>query len=194
MTCITISDGTGTGRQAKVDSENKLETSSITTNLFTHTSEIKGQSYLVVSDFISLTTTGSFNGILYIKNTSTTQNLHIQSIRTCSTETASVQQRLIKNPTTGTLISDANAGGKVNANFSSNNIFPGNVYAASGDGKTVTDGTNFTQFINRSPGHSIQEYTGAIVLGPSDSIALTAKPSAATTFCAEIQVYMTPIL
>jgi hypothetical protein len=193
MSCIQISDGTGSGRLAKVSTENRLETEAISTPVVAHIAEEEKQAYLLSSDFISLTTTGSFNALMYVKNTSSTLNLHIQTIRTCSSETGSIQLRLLKNPTAGTIVSDANNSDKLNSNFSSNNSFSGLSYAASGDGKTFTDGTNFTQFINRSPGHSIQEYDGSILLGPGDSIGLSAKPSASTTICVEIQTYFTVI-
>jgi hypothetical protein len=193
MAIFELRDGTGSGRMAKVDNDKRLQTSSVITPVSAHIAEDDGQTYMLASDFISLTTTGSFNALMYVKNTSATRNLHIETIRTCSTDTGSIQIRLIKNPTAGTIISDANDSDKLNSNFSSNNSFSGLSYAASGDGKTITDGENFTQFINRSPGHSIQEYSGGIILGPGDSIGLTAKPSASTTICVEIQTYFTNI-
>lgn len=189
MACNTITDGTGKGYVAAVNSDNRLETRSVTRPVVSDISHENGEAFVVASDFITLTTTASFNGILYIKNTSTTKHLHIEKIRVCSSASGSVQCRLVKNPTTGTLISDANSADVGNANFSSALAFTGLGYAASGDGKTITDGTNFSNFINNSPGHSIQEYLGALILGPGDSLALTAKPSASTTLCSEIQCY-----
>lgn len=189
MSCNTITDGTGNGYQAAVNSNKQLEVRSVSRPVSAFISQNTGGCFIVASDFISLTTTGSFNGLVYIKNTSTVQDLHIEKLRTCSDTTGDLQLRLIKNPTTGTLISDANSADVGNANFSSAVTFTGLAYAASGDGKTVTDGTNFSQFINRSPGHSIQEYEGVIILGPGNSIAVTAKPSTSLTVCVELQCY-----
>lgn len=189
MSCIMIQDGSGKGYLAKVNSENRIETVAITFPEVAHISAEDQQAYVVASDFVSLTTTGSFNGIQYIKNTSTTKNLHVERIRVCSSEAGHIQCKLIKNPTTGTLISDANEGTKVNSNFSSNNLFQGLTYAASADGKTITDGTQSSNFIIKSPGHTIQDYQGALILGPSDSLALVCKPSATTVLCSEMQVY-----
>lgn len=107
----------------------------------------------------------------------------------CSAETGYVQIRAIRNPSTGTLISDANSADKLSANAGSSVVFDGLAYAASGDGKTVTDGDNWTQFINRSPGHSVQDYEGAIVIPGGKSMALTAKPSVSMTICVEVQLW-----
>lgn len=194
MSHIVIKDGAGTGKSAKVDDDNRLLTATIAEPYNAHVSKEDGLSFILASDFVSLSTTGSFNGIMYIKNTSASNNMFIQRIRVCGTETGSIQCRLISNPTAGTLVSDANAADQLNANLSSSNQFSaqGLVYAASGDGKTVTDGSNLSNFIIRSPGHGIQEYEGSIILGPGDSIALTCKPSAATTLCAEAQVFVEP--
>ena len=56
------------------------------------------------------------------------------------------------------------------------------------DGKTVTDGNFMTQFINKAPGHSIQDYQGAMILYNGDSIRskgtlveYTARPQASGT-------------
>lgn len=188
-----ILDGAGSNRRAKVNSRNKLLVRSTAEPIVAAVSAEQGLSYLLASDFISLTTTGSFNALMYVKNTSTNKNLHIGKIRTCSSGSGFMQVRLIAQPTSGTIVSDANSSDLSNANLSSGNVFDGISYSASGDGKTITDGSNFAQFINMSPGHSVQDYEGSIVLGPSDSIGLTCKPSVATIICIEIQCYFEEI-
>lgn len=184
-----IIDGTGAGYAAKVDSTNRLNTFSIVENRVADISKRLGLSFIIASDFISLTTTGSFNGILYVKNNSDNYDLFVDKVRVCSDTSGNVQVRLLRNPTTGTLISDTNAADQLSANAGSAETFDGLAYAASADGKTVTDGSNWSQFINHSPGHSIQEYDGSIVIPKGKSIALVAKPSVAMTLCAEIQCW-----
>lgn len=185
---MIITSGTGNEYSAGVNPNNRLETFSIVEDRMADISNRTGESFVLATDFVSLTTTGSFNGLIYVKNNND-KTLYIQRIRTCSTATGSVQCILISNPTAGTLISDANLSDQRSANMGSNEVFSnfGLSYAASGDGKTVTDGDQFSNFINRSPGHSIQEYNGAIILPKGSSIALSAKPSVATTVCVEIQ-------
>jgi hypothetical protein len=185
---VEIVDGSGTGNRAKVNDSNQLETLSVVTNRVADVSLNTEKAHLIASDFISLTTTASFSGLLYIKNTGS-KNLYIQTIRTCSDATGSIQLRIISNPTTGTLISDANNADSLSSNLASSINFDGDAYSASGDGKTVTNGANFTQFINKSPGHSIQDYQGAIVIPKGKSMAITCKPSVATTICVEVQCW-----
>lgn len=186
-----IIDGNGTGSRAKVNSDKRLETFSITESRLADISNRVGESFIITSNFISLTTTASFNGMMYIKNTDPDKKLFIDKIRICGTGTSMgyVQSKFYKNPTTGTLISDANAGIVVPANLSSNVDFSGVVYSASGDAKTITDGVQFSQFTVHLPGHTIQEYTGALILENGASMAIACKPSYATEVCIEIQCW-----
>lgn len=187
-----IEDGTGSGTRAKVNKNNRLETFSITETRMADISLREGKSFIITSDFVSLTTTGSFNGMLYIKNTDTSTNLFVDKIRICGTQTAmnNMQSKFIKNPTTGTLISDANDGIVFTSNLGSNEVFTGDVYAASGDGKTVTDGDQFSQFTIHLPGHTIQEYDGALIIPGGSSMSISLKPSAATEACIEVQCWI----
>jgi hypothetical protein len=186
-----IEDGTGSGKKAKVNAENRVETFSVIESRISDISNREGKSFILTSDFVALTTTGSFNGMLYIKNTDTSQDLYIDRVRICGTGTSmnAMQSRFVKNPTTGTLISDANDGISVAANLGSNEEFAGINYAASGDGKTVTDGLQFSQFTIHLPGHTIQEYNGAIIIPGGSSMAIEVKPGAATTACIEVQCW-----
>src|SRR6056300_1099407 len=141
-----IEDGTGSGKKASVNANNRLDTFSITETRVADISNRDGRLFILTSDFVALTTTGSFNGMIYLKNTSTDRDMYIDRVRICGTGTSmnAMQCRFVKNPTTGTLISDANAGISVASILGSNEEFTGINYAASGDGKTVTDGTQFS--------------------------------------------------
>lgn len=186
-----LEDGKGSGYKAQVTKEQKLAVDAINTTHLAHESKDDGEAFVIATDFISLTTTGSFNGLLYFKCTTSDQNFHIEKIRICSSGTGYMQIEVTKNPTTGTLISDANAALTNPLNFGSSKVINGraDVYSASGDGKTVTDGDKLTQYINKSPGHSHQDYEGSLILHNGDSIAITCKPSIATDICLELLGY-----
>ena len=186
-----IIDGTGTGKRAKVTDDNRLEVFAVNESRIADISNRTGESFILTSDFISLTTTASFNGMMYIKNTDPDKILYVDKIRICGTGTSMgyVQSKFFKNPTTGTLISDANAGLAVPANLSSTVDFVGVVYAASGDAKTITDGIQFSQFTVHLPGHTIQEYQGSLILENGASMGIACKPSYATEICIEIQCW-----
>ena len=190
---IEIKDGSGTGKRAAVTKDGRLETFSITEDRLADISLREGKSFIITSDFVSLTTTASFSGIMYIKNTDSKVNLFIDKIRICGTGAAMggyAQTKFYKNPTTGTLISDANAGIVVPANLGSNEVLSATVYSASGDAKTVTDGTQFSQFTVHLPGHTVQDDKGAIILPGGSALAIVCKPSYATEVCVEIQCWV----
>jgi hypothetical protein len=189
---VEIVNGVGNQNRAKVNKNNRLETFSITESRMADISLRDGLSYIITSDFVSLTTTGAFSGMLYIKNTDSSKNLFVDKVRVCGTGTSmnAMQCKFFKNPTTGTLISDQNDGIVVPANLGSNETFPGLVYAASADGKTVTDGTQFSQFTIHLPGHTIQEYDGALIIPGGSALAIAVKPSASTIACLEVQCWL----
>jgi hypothetical protein len=191
MSFIEILDGNGDGYRAKVNSNKRLETFSVGRSRMADVSQRNGEAFLLTTDFISLTTTASFSGLIYIKNTNPDKILFIDKIRICGTGTMMgyAQTKFLKNPTLGTLISDANTGITVPSNLSSNVDFGGTNYSASGDGKTVTDGTQFSQFSVHLPGHTIQEYDGSLILEGGASMAVLVKPSYATEICVEIQCW-----
>jgi len=140
---------------------------------------LEGNTFWTASGFISLTTTGSFSGIYYLKNTHLTKEFHVEFLRTCGL--AAAEWKLYRNPTTGTLISGGTDVVPGNANFSSGGVLTATVKGGA-DAQTVTDGNVIAQWINGA-GHSVQEFKGSMVLGPGDSLALTCKPESAADVC-----------
>jgi len=181
-----IEDGTGDGFDAKVNSANQLETFSVSRNEMTNVSISDGDTYLFASgDFINITTTGTETGFLYVKNTSATKNLHIQSIRSCGD---TIQKwKVFTGVTTGTLVSAATAGSSNNINQTSSNSADVTVYKGV-DGSTRTNGTMIEHWIN-NVGHSIEVFDGAMVLGRNDSITLTLETDTAGDYCARVIGY-----
>ena len=64
---IRIEDGKGQGNVASVTSRNKLLTEAYTRDAIVEESAV-GRAFCISSGFISLTTTASYNGILYLYN------------------------------------------------------------------------------------------------------------------------------
>lgn len=185
---MEIIDGTGSGNSAKV-SENRLHTFSLIeypTESFAH----DGNTFFVPTDFIALTTTASYTGIWYITNTSVTHNIHVEGIR--SSSTVASLWRLIKNPTTGTLISAGTAVTAVNTNFSSGKTLTGTCKKGV-DAQTITDGTLIGQWMTGTYGVFERSYEGSIILGTGNSLALECKPSAASTVGSTMSVWMEPL-
>jgi hypothetical protein len=174
---IVIKDGKS-GNVAEVSKSGKLMVESVQRPKIEEQAEA-GRAFWFASDFIALTTTGSFSGIFYLKNTHETEILYLQFLRTCGV--AIQEWRFISNPTAGTLISAGTNIIPQNANLGSNRTFSG-VVTAGADSKTITDGSDAGQWIN-NVGHSIQELAGTVIVPPTKSFAMTCKPAAAGDVC-----------
>jgi len=182
----TIKDGTGKGFSAAVNSENMVLTESLTIKQIAFESDRHGDAYVLNTGFVNLTNTAIQNQILYFKNTSG-ENLFVEKVRVCGGLAMDVTMQCLvtANPTAGTIISDAVPALKASLNLSSSNEFEGLAYLG-GDGKTATGGYQLSNFQGHAPGHSIQEYDGALILGRNDAVSISVKPSAALSVCVEV--------
>ena len=163
------------GMAANVDNAGRLSTKALVTapfEIFTH----QGTAFWLATDFIALTTTASFTGILYIKNTQAKGLTHFKFIRQSSQ--AGTQWKFLKNPTAGTLISAGTDILPVNADFSSPTEATG-VFKVGVDAQTVTDGTHMGQHQTGAYSTLPFDVDGGIALGPGDSFVVLAKPSVA---------------
>jgi len=114
----------------------------------------------------------------------------VSNVRVCTTGSGYVQARLYKNPTTGTLITGGTAVTVVNTNFGSGTApFDGSAIKGA-DSLTITDGTIMENWTQSAPGNDNQNFQGAIILGPGNSIGLEVKPSAVGDICTAWQVYV----
>lgn len=183
---MKIEDGKGTGKLAQVTDKNRLRTQSASTSELHENSIDEAEVYMFnTSGYITISTTGADTGVFHIINTSTTKSLFISSIRTCGNQIQKV--KLYKNATTGTLISNAVAGGSCNLNFTSSNTASATIYKGA-DTYTVTNGTLVGQHIN-GVGHSNIETYDAMVLGRNDSLSITFNLASAGDVCVAVVGY-----
>lgn len=182
---MKIEDGSGSSRLAKVDSQQRLTTYATSLPKLADISEEQGESYIFANGgFLSITTINTEHGILHIKNTSATKDLHISEIRTCGTQ---VQKwRIYKNTTGGTLLSGT-AGIKQNMNLTSENSADATILYG-GDGITLTGGTMIGHHITEV-GHSTDNLYGALILGRNDSIELSVELASAGSICVRLLGY-----
>lgn len=190
----TIQDGTGTGQQLKITELSRALTDSITEERAVFNSVEQGNTFLVVSDFLTFTgSTGVENGIIYIKNNSDKKMLvHHIKLWNGSSGTGQNKIRTYRNPTTGTLISGANTATIENINFGSANTYEGLGYQGDGTALTVTDGDIFGRYyFGGGSGMYSAMWNGAIVLEKSNSLAVTVEPQngQVVSMCCEIEVY-----
>lgn len=188
---MILTDGTGSGSQLKINELNRIVGDCTSQTRIADISLRTGQAYTIATGFISLTTTASFSGILWIKNTdSEGRNMLIEHIRVCGESAAmeAVQCVVYRNPTTGTLISNASAAYASNNNFGSANAFNGLAYKGA-DANTITNGDWFTNFTTHVSGHSIIDFNDSLIIPKNSSIGFALKPSNTMEICMEVNVH-----
>ena len=177
----SIMDGTGSNRRAKVDSDYRLQVKSVSIQELSSATE-DGNTFIVASDFVTLSTTGSFSGVFYFKNTSADRDYHIDSLRTCNDSFA--YWRIKKSVTSGTLVSGGTAATVTNGDLSLTTA-PTCTALSGSDGATVTDGS-LTGTHMQGAGHSVQEWKGGVDLPPGASLAIECNPNAAGDVCIQM--------
>lgn len=178
-----IQDGAGKGYSAKVDSSQRLHVDSVTFGR----SEIEvelGNGYNINTGVLNLTTAGK-SAVLYFKNNEVDPIVITNLFYLIGNSTGGSGDVLItvlRNPTTGTIVSDATnaemAG--VNRNFGSSQTLSANIYKG-GEGKTFTNGDKIIETIlNQSPRREILS-VGDIVLPQGTSIGFDITPATGNT-------------
>ena len=142
--------GGGPDIGAHVDQNNQLHTFCVTETERNAAVE-QGKAYNINTGIIALTGS-SESAVFYMKNDEAPINgetdIVIDSIIIgVNTRSATITEAPIatiyRNPTGGTIVSDANAVSmNSNSNFGSSNTLSSLVYSASGTGKTITGGTS----------------------------------------------------
>lgn len=173
---MIIESGGRKSYSAIVDSDGRLLVHAINNDQISDAS-VDGLAYTIHSDFVSLTTTASFSGMLYVKNTGTLP-FFIEKLNLYGTAVA--QWYLYKNVTAGTLVSAGVAKTPGNLNLGVSLSFPGSVLAGA-DARTITDGMVLTQAICDIGGCTL-DLNGSLMIPQNSSIALSCKPSVAGTY------------
>jgi hypothetical protein len=169
-----IKDGEGGGSLAGVTRDHRLKSEAKAIPELTLVSSEQERAFYTFTDFITLATSGVFSGVYFLRNGS--QNRYcLHQLRTSNSMVA--RWKMIKNPTTGTLITAGTPKEAENLDSGSPIQF-GSVPLAGADSQTVTDGKLWDQWINQ-PGHTTEQFSGAIIIQPGDSMALVCDPVAA---------------
>ena len=176
-----ITDGGGKGYSAEVDSENRLRVFSISEQEVYNASSL-GNSYNFNTGVINLTS-DSKSAVLYIKNNGDPDLVltHLSySMGNSTGGTGDVLVTVLRNPTTGTIISNAvdmEVGG-VNRNFGSSKSLTTDSYKGA-EASTFTNGVKITDtIINQAPIRVAIELNGiSIPKGSSIGIDITPATS-----------------
>ena len=181
MSAISIKDAS-TGYVAQVDSDLSLKTYAVTINE-NNQANSKGRAYNINTDDITLTDAVE-TPILYIKNNED-KDLHITALdlwagtSTGGTATLGTKWVVERNPTAGTIVSNATAVDiESNRNFGSNNTLLVDSYKGA-TGNTMTGGTDHIIFRGTLLSRIYAEIDEIIPKG--SSIGINVKPPTSNT-------------
>ena len=139
-----IEDGKGTGLRAQVNSKNRLVTETVVFDR-EDDSISDGLGYQLTSGQVAYTSGGTPAGVFYMKNVEDVDvvlDRVVLMIGTATGATGDWFHRIIRNPTGGTLITNAIPGGISNSNHGSANILNGGTDIFKGlESDTITGGT-----------------------------------------------------
>jgi len=169
---VNIDDGKGQGFRAEVTKNNKLATISVT-----ETEQLEaihdGDGYNLHTGQISLSAS---SGVMYVKNNED-KDLIIDAIVVgigAGSFSDNVEITMIRNPTTGTLISGAtNVDMNQNRNFGSSNTLVADVYKGA-SGNTITDGNDILLIAQNGQGRVFA--TVGLVLQKGNSVGVRINP------------------
>lgn len=175
---VKIQDGTGSGREAQIDSNNRLSVRSLIETEAEGATDI-GNSYIISTGAVSLSTTAD-SAVLYVKNNEE-QVLVIAGLSIgigSGTLTDSPAITVVRNPTLGTIISDASPVEiNQNRNFGSSQTLTVDAFKGS-DGKTFTNGNDAALFFQAANGQLFLETDFELTKGDSIGIRISPKVDA----------------
>ena len=176
-----IQDGTGTGNRAKVDVKNRLHTFATVETGGTE-SALDGDLYNANSGTIVLTSSNT-SSLLYMKNTDGFDwivNRVFYNAGTSTGGTGDFLAEVIANPTSGTLISDANALAIHNLNFGSPKELDALSFVGA-EGSTLTNGVARVSTIIPTAGTRVLIAFDSIIVPPGASIGISITPQTGNT-------------
>lgn len=182
MSDFVITDGTGKKYQAKVDSHNRLQVKSISEG-FNVDSAIQGDNYNINTGTINLTS-ASESAIAFIQNNEDNIFIIREILIIMGTSTGGsgdLEVEIIRNPSTGTIISNAVDMDTVkNRNFGSSKGFVANTYKGV-EADTITNGDVFANTSRASTSIPISFDADVIVLKKGNSLGINFTPQTGNT-------------
>ena len=171
-----ILDGAGSGKRAKVGSDQRLQVRAISELEIIHNSEL-GNAYNFNTGLISISGDAT---LMYLKNNSD-ENFILQAIAVAAfdgiTHSDAPYLTLVRNPTGGDLITDATAiSMNQNRNFGSSKTATVDVYKGK-TGGTITGGDDIAMFLSGKTGRGFFAIDFLIPKGGSVALKLTANLS-----------------
>jgi hypothetical protein len=182
----TIIDGR-THQSAKVDSNGRVHTAAIVEPEKDHAAEF-GQKFNINTGDITLTDANK-TSLLYMKNTGEDDiilSAIIYNMGATASGTGDVLWEVLRNPTTGDIITNANnvaigPGANANQNFGSANLISALIYKGATSEGVLSDGAVTISTRSASNTGRIFLDLGAVVIPKNTSIAVEYTPPASNT-------------
>ncbi len=185
MTTV-IKDGK-TGKTAKVDARNRINTFAVTQTEGTNAS-VDGDLYNINSGIITLTS-ATVSSLLFLENTDTVNWVVSRVFYNCETSTGGSGRWLadvVANATAGTLISAGTDFTAFNLNFGSSEALTATLKKGA-EGSTLTDGEVRISTLVPASGTRVLIAFDSVILEPGSSLAIQITPPSGNTSMA-IQV------
>lgn len=182
-----IKDGTGSGKSAQVDNNNQLHTFSVTETENQQSTRL-GNSYNLNTGTIGLTSSTE-SGVLYFKNDEAPINGESSfvidaiaiGIDNQGTQAGACNITIVRNPTGGTLISNAVAVSmNQNRNFGSSRELDSLTYKGV-EGDTLTGGNDIALFYQNAGTRAYYSIDMEVPKGSSIAVKIDTQTTAGTT-------------
>jgi len=187
---MIINDGKGTGYQAKVDVNNRLQTLSVSLAA-AQASAIEGDTYNINTGTINLTSANE-SALLYLKNNGI-KDIHVTTIGyllgNSTGGSGDLDLNVKRNPATGTIVSGANAVDvNINKNFGSTKTLTIDAFKGA-EGSTLTNGDIAYYSLQPNSGRAYLINTGTLVIPQGSSIGISIIPQTGNTSM-DVQVFL----
>ena len=136
---------------------------------------LAGWAFSANTGTVTLTNAATDNAVLYCKNSGATSlvfEVFVYLLGASTGGTGSGNVTIIRNPTGGTIVSDASTLTPINRNFGSSNVLTGDFFKPSGSGKTLTGGTTIIETLLPTPTGRITISVGAFIVPPGSSLGI----------------------
>lgn len=173
---MIIEDGTGTGKKAMVDGNNRVHTSAVT-RTESHESIDRGDAYNLNTGVVNLTGSAD-SALLYLKNNETNSfvvSSIVVGLGSHDGVSDSAVVTVVRNPTTGDIVTDVvNVDMNQNRNFGSSKTLTADAYKGKITG-SMTDGDDIILFYQTAPGRLFGSIDLELTKG--DSIGIKVNPN-----------------
>ena len=180
---MRIEDGKGSGLYAEVDSNFRIATTAITEEQLDKAGD-DGDKYNINTGDITLTD-AAITTVLFLKNNEDRDLIItalIYNLGTTASGSGDVKVEVLRNPTTGDIVTNANAvEAKSNQNFSSNKTLTADAYKGATSEAVIADGA--VSISTRSAANTGRIFLslGRLVLPKGASLAINYTPPASNT-------------